>query len=154
MICANKDERYLGICSLSTPPFCLNRSRALYLLHSMMQETKEEGGAISRANSKAAASTSYGQPYQDEDAHASSGAVDSQSLLGHQPLCEDAGNRVAPAWRRLASQFNPLQLGTRRETRRTVNEACFCEKSMGRRKGSRKCMRLVLGALIVLYVLP
>lgn len=122
-----------------------------------MQEIKEGGGGIppaSTADTKAGPSTSYGLPYQDDEEHPSSGDVGSQSLLAHEPLCEAAGDRAAPAWRRLASQFNPLQLRIRRGSRRTANESCFCEKSMGRRRGSRRCMRLVLGVLIVLYVFP
>lgn len=91
-------------------------------------------------------------PYQDREEDASTGTVDSQRYLGHGTQCEEVSNRNEPAWRRVISHFYPLRLRARQQLRRKPNEACFCEKSMGRRRSSRRCLRLGLGLLIALYV--
>lgn len=123
----------------------------------IMQEIKEEEDVASPqapfASSMAGTSTPY--PYQDDEAHASSGAVDSQRLLDHESPIGAASNRRFPAWGRLIRQFNSLRMrnDNRRGARSTANEeTCFCEKSTGKRKASRRCMRFGLGILVVLYV--
>ncbi|KAG7002382.1 hypothetical protein G7Y79_00027g060740 [Physcia stellaris] len=94
-------------------------------------------------------------PYQDHDDEqpTTSGAVEAHRLLADevQPF-EDSGSRDESTWRRLVAQFHPSRWRARQPSRRSPNEACFCEKSMGRRRTSRKCLRVGLGVLVVLGI--
>ena len=163
---SNKDGRILfGIKFLRInilrssffPP--IHFSGTLHPLHHFplrtMQEIKEEDVANPRASfANPIAHTSTPYLYQDDEAHASPGAVDTQRLLSHGTPTEAASNRSNSSWGRFL-QFDSLRWRNdkRRGVRLTANEeACFCEKSTGKRKWSRRCMRFGLGVLVVLYV--
>ncbi len=91
-------------------------------------------------------------PHEDDDESPRSEQSDSSTLLESGMQLEDADYGKRSLWERVVAYIRPSRLRWKRKGGQNEGADCLdCEKRMvGRRKASRRCMRIGGGILLLL----